>query len=103
MSELAALHLFGPAEDKDGHLMGAKNGIPMHRSYEDGPDSARLPIHRARSEARSWTVACLYEEEAKSSITPAAMPFGDRPLPYALAASSAFRNTQLEGITEMLW
>lgn len=35
MGEPTAQHLFGPLDNEDGHLMGAKNGLPMHRVYAE--------------------------------------------------------------------
>ncbi|PNP43708.1 hypothetical protein TGAMA5MH_04680 [Trichoderma gamsii] len=35
MGEPTAQHLFGPPDSEEGHLMGAKNGLPMHRLYAE--------------------------------------------------------------------
>jgi hypothetical protein len=44
VGEPSARHLFGPSNDKDGHLMAVKNGMPMHEMYEKAFDAARLII-----------------------------------------------------------
>jgi hypothetical protein len=36
VGEVTAAHLFGPPDSRDGHLMRAKNALPIHEYYEGG-------------------------------------------------------------------
>ncbi|PNP57041.1 hypothetical protein THARTR1_02883 [Trichoderma harzianum] len=64
VGEPSARHLFGPPSDKDGHLMAEKNGIPMHYTYEEAFDDARLVIvpevqPYGNPREGCWKVYCL--------------------------------------------
>lgn len=65
VGEPSARHLFGPPDDKDGHLMAAKNGIPMHEVYEKALDDARLVIiPDGDPEKGRWKTYYLHEADA---------------------------------------
>ncbi|PKK41218.1 hypothetical protein CI102_14712, partial [Trichoderma harzianum] len=68
VGEPSARHLFGPPRDKDGHLMAAKNGIPMHHEHERLFDDARLVIvpevqPDGNPRKGCWKVYCLDEPD----------------------------------------
>lgn len=66
VGELSARHLFGPPDDKDGHLMAAKNGIPMHYWYEQALDDGRLIIVPDGDPKNGrWKVYCLDDPDAQ--------------------------------------
>ncbi|KAL7918438.1 hypothetical protein ACQKWADRAFT_323782 [Trichoderma austrokoningii] len=44
VGEPCARYLFGPLDDEGGHLMGARNGLPMCRDYADDLDSGRIVL-----------------------------------------------------------
>jgi hypothetical protein len=72
VGEPSAQHLFGESNDKDGHLMAPKNGLPMHEIYERAFDDARLIIvPDGDPESGRWKVHCLYEADPKeASLSP---------------------------------
>lgn len=80
VGEPSARHLFGPPDDKDGHLMGAKNSIPIHEEYEAALDEARLVIvpdgdqEKGQGSISGWKVYWLYEADEKEKTT--ALPLG---------------------------
>lgn len=75
VGEPSARHLFGPSGDKDGHLMGVKNGIPIHEEYEEALDDARLIIvPDGDPDKGCWKLYWLYEEDAQDDTSP--IPLG---------------------------
>ncbi|KAI1152392.1 hypothetical protein F4825DRAFT_461925 [Nemania diffusa] len=44
VGEPAAVHLFGPSDNSDGHIWSARNGIPLCKEYKQMLDDARIAI-----------------------------------------------------------
>ncbi|KAL6900020.1 hypothetical protein GGI43DRAFT_384197 [Trichoderma evansii] len=44
MGEATAQHILGSPDSEDGHLMGAKNGMPMHRVYAEALRGGNLVL-----------------------------------------------------------
>ncbi|KAI1183493.1 hypothetical protein F5B17DRAFT_415806 [Nemania serpens] len=44
VGEPAAVHLFGPSDNSDGHIWSVRNGIPLCNEYEEMLDDARIAI-----------------------------------------------------------
>ncbi|UKZ84362.1 uncharacterized protein TrAFT101_000272 [Trichoderma asperellum] len=95
VGEPSAQHLFGPSNDKDGHLMGAKNGIPIHQVYEQALDEARLVIvpdgdqENGQASTSGWKVYWLYEADAKKRSL--ALPSGSELHGRSLQFQNDFR------------
>ncbi|KAL7918439.1 hypothetical protein ACQKWADRAFT_323783 [Trichoderma austrokoningii] len=65
VGEPSVQHLFGPPDDRDGHSMSAKNGMPMYKEYEKAFDDARLVIvPDGDPETNCWKVWCLDDPNA---------------------------------------
>jgi hypothetical protein len=67
VGEISASHLFGPATDKNGHLMSAMNGLPMADVYEQAFDEARLVIV---PNEKGELIVVVLDEEIKNKPEP---------------------------------
>ncbi|KAM0446030.1 hypothetical protein ACHAO4_009475 [Trichoderma viride] len=84
MGEPCARYLFAPLDDPGGHLLGAKNGLPMHIRYAEALDNGRLVIipdevqdkeqERNQGHIGRWKVYNLYEADAQQRSQ--AIPLG---------------------------
>ncbi|RWA06811.1 hypothetical protein EKO27_g8287 [Xylaria grammica] len=61
-SEPAAVHLFGPTDNSEGHIWSTKNGIPLLAPYEEMLDDASIAIVPTK-DGKDLMVFVLDEDE----------------------------------------
>ena len=67
IGEMSARHLFGEADDKNGHLMSPRNGMPMLRHFERLFDEASIVI-TPTEDGKSLKVFCLDDVDDDDEI-----------------------------------
>ncbi|KAI8947672.1 hypothetical protein F4801DRAFT_559942 [Xylaria longipes] len=76
VGELAAVHLFGPLDDSDGHIWSTRNGIPLCCGYESMLDDGKIAIVPTKDGKDLMVVVLDEAERAKLSDPNNAMPIG---------------------------
>lgn len=59
VGELSAIHLFGTPDQKNGHIMNPRNGLPMQEEYETLLDEARIAFVPANEAGDEWKITVL--------------------------------------------
>ncbi|KAI0551318.1 hypothetical protein F4679DRAFT_539987 [Xylaria curta] len=75
VGEPAAVHLFGPLDDSDGHIWSIRNGIPLCSTYEEMLDDGKIAIVPTK-DGKDLMVAVLDEAERSEPSDPNEMPMG---------------------------
>ncbi|KAF2964520.1 hypothetical protein GQX73_g9067 [Xylaria multiplex] len=69
VGEPAAVHLFGPSDNSDGHIWSVRNGIPLCTEYERMLDDARIAI-MPTTDGSGLMVVILDEAEREEECDP---------------------------------
>ncbi|KAI0470040.1 hypothetical protein GGR56DRAFT_150477 [Xylariaceae sp. FL0804] len=62
VGEVIARHMFGDADDRDGHLMSPRNGLPMRTEYEELFDNAQIVLVPTDATKTSFKVRVLNDQ-----------------------------------------
>ncbi|KAI0184162.1 hypothetical protein EV127DRAFT_305125, partial [Xylaria flabelliformis] len=69
VGEPAAVHLFGPLNDSDGHIWSIRNGIPLFNVYEEMLDDGKIAIVPTK-DGKDLMVVVLDEAERSEPSDP---------------------------------
>lgn len=73
VGEPAAVHLFGPTDNSEGHIWSIRNGIPLFPVYEEMLDDARIAIVPT-NDGKNLMVIVLDEDERVQEPDPESLP-----------------------------